>query len=52
MQLKKIGICTLNEACNMGAILQAFCMQETLKKMGYEPEFLKLNNIVKYSKTF
>ena len=28
--LKKIGICTLNEACNMGAILQAFAMQETL----------------------
>lgn len=44
--LKKIGICTLNEACNMGAILQAFAMQETLKKMGYEPEFLKLQNCV------
>ena len=45
-QLKKIGICTLNEACNMGAILQAFAMQETLKSMGYEPEFLKLENCV------
>lgn len=45
-QLKKIGICTLNEACNMGAILQAFAMQETLKSMGYEPEFLKLQNCI------
>lgn len=44
--MKKIGICTLNEACNMGAILQAFAMQETLKNMGYEPEFLKLENCV------
>lgn len=44
--MKKIGICTLNEACNMGAILQAFAMQETLKNMGYEPEFLKLKNCV------
>ncbi len=44
--MKKIGICTLNEACNMGAILQAFALQETLKNMGYEPEFLKLKNCV------
>lgn len=44
--MKKIGICTLNEACNMGAILQAFAMQETLKGMGYAPEFLKLKNCV------
>ncbi len=42
--MKKIGICTLNEACNMGAILQAFAMQETLKNMGYDPEFLNLEN--------
>lgn len=42
--MKKIGICTLNEACNMGAILQAFTLQETLKRMGYNPEFLKIKN--------
>ena len=30
----------------MGAILQAFAMQETLKNMGYEPEFLKLKNCI------
>ena len=30
----------------MGAILQAFALQETLKNMGYEPEFLKLENCV------
>lgn len=44
--MKKIGICTLNEACNMGAILQAFAMQETLKQMGYQAEFLKLENCI------
>lgn len=43
---KKIGICTLNEACNMGAILQAFALQETLKDMGYTPSFLKLKNCI------
>lgn len=43
---KKIGICTLNEACNMGAILQAFALQETLKGMGYTPSFLKLKNCI------
>lgn len=45
-RLKKIGICTLNEACNMGAILQAFALQETLKNLGYNPEFIKLENCV------
>lgn len=44
--MKKIGICTLNEACNMGAILQAFALQETLKNLGYNPEFLKLENCI------
>jgi len=44
--MKKIGICTLNEACNMGAILQAFALQEILKKLGYKPEFLKLENCI------
>jgi len=45
---KKIGICTLSEACNIGALLQAFAMQEKLKEMGYEPEFLKLEHCVFY----
>ena len=44
--MKKIGICTLNEACNIGANLQAFCMQETLKNMGYKPEFLRIKKCV------
>lgn len=46
---KKIGICTLEEACNIGALLQSFALQETLKKFGYEPEFLKLENCVFYN---
>ena len=44
--MKKIGICTLSEACNMGALLQAFAMQETLKKMGYESEFLRFEHCI------
>ena len=43
---KKIGICTLHEACNIGALLQSFALQETLKSMGYEPEFLRLENCI------
>ena len=35
--MKKIGICTLHDANpNFGATLQAFALQEVLKKMGYE----------------
>lgn len=40
--MKKIGICTLHDAYpNFGATLQAFALQETIKKMGYAAEFLK-----------
>ena len=40
--MKKVGICTLHDAApNFGATLQAFAMQEVLKSLGYEPEFLK-----------
>jgi hypothetical protein len=40
--MKKIGICTLHDANpNFGATLQAFALQEVLKKMGYEPEFIR-----------
>ena len=40
--MKKVGVCTLHDAApNFGATLQAFAMQEVLKNLGYEPEFLK-----------
>jgi len=40
--MKKVGVCTLHDAApNFGATLQAFAMQEVLKDLGYEPEFLK-----------
>ena len=40
--MKKVGICTLHDAApNFGATLQAFALQEVLKKLDYEPEFLK-----------
>ena len=40
--MKKIGICTLCFANNFGAILQAFALQETLLNLGYDVEFLRL----------
>lgn len=41
--MKKIGICTLYDAINFGATLQAFSLQEVLKNLGYEPSFIKLD---------
>ena len=34
----KIGILTFHRACNYGAVLQCYAMQETLKLLGYEVE--------------
>ena len=43
--MKKVGICTLHDAApNFGATLQAFALQEVLKKLDYEPEFLKFKD--------
>lgn len=41
--MKKIGICTLYDAINFGATLQAFSLQEVLKKLGYNPSFIKFD---------
>lgn len=49
--MKKIGICTLYFANNFGAILQAFSLQEVLKKMGYDVQFLKLRSVEKQTGT-
>lgn len=43
--MKKIGICTLYFANNFGAILQAFALQEVLKEMGHEVEFIRVSDI-------
>lgn len=43
--MKKIGICTLYFANNFGAILQAFALQEVLKEMGHDVEFIKVRDI-------
>lgn len=48
--MKKIGICTLYFANNFGAILQAFSLQEVLKNMRYDVEFIKLQEFVDNSK--
>ncbi len=43
--MKKVGVCTLHDAApNFGATLQAFAMQEILKDLNYEAEFLKFKN--------
>ena len=43
--MKKIGICTLHDAYpNFGALLQAYAMQEVLKDLGYDVEFLKFKD--------
>lgn len=42
MKKKNIGICTLYHSYNFGAFLQAFALQEFLKKKGYNVEFIKL----------
>lgn len=40
--MKRVGICTLHDASpNFGATLQAFSLQQVVKKMGYDVEFLK-----------
>lgn len=44
--MKRIGICTLHDANpNFGATLQAFALQEILKQMGYEPEFIRFKPV-------
>lgn len=44
LAIKKIGICTLHFGNNFGAVLQAFSLQEVLKSMGHEVEFIKLKD--------
>lgn len=49
--MKRIGICTLHDANpNFGATLQAFAMQEKLRELGYEPEFLKFKHSIQKAK--
>jgi len=40
---KDVGILTLYDAFNYGAFLQAYAMQEILRKEGYSPYFIKDN---------
>ena len=37
---KRVGILTFHRAINYGALLQAYALQETLKKMGCEPSII------------
>lgn len=36
----KIGIVTWHHNPNYGGLLQAYALQETIKKLGYNPEFV------------
>lgn len=42
---KEAGIITLYASQNFGAFLQGYAMQTTLKKMGYDAEFIKYDNL-------
>lgn len=42
----KIGILTVFDAVNYGSYLQAFCLQEYLKKLGHDVVFVKRNSLV------
>ena len=37
---KKVGILTMHYADNFGSVLQAYALQEALKSLGYQPEFI------------
>lgn len=38
--MKKIGIVTWHYSPNYGGLLQAYALQETIKKLGYNPQFV------------
>lgn len=42
----KIGILTVFDAVNYGSFLQAFCLQEFLKKLGHEVIMVKKNSLI------
>jgi len=37
---KKVGILTMHYADNFGSVLQSYALQEALKSLGYQPEFI------------
>lgn len=43
----KTGILTFHDADNYGALLQAYALQQTLKKLGMESEFVEIEREVK-----
>ena len=45
----KVGIVTLHNALNAGAVLQAYALQTFLSQLGHQIEFINYNPIRKYS---
>lgn len=44
--MKKIGVITFSKSINYGAYLQAYALQKTIKKIGYEPSLIDYENPV------
>lgn len=42
----RIGIITVHDSTNVGALLQAYALQNTVEKMGYDVEFIDHNRFV------
>ncbi len=42
--MKKVGIFTFNTAYNVGAIMQAYALQETIKNLGYDCQIINYQN--------
>lgn len=40
----RIGILTFHNANNYGAVLQAYCLQETLRRIGFDVEIVDYRN--------
>ena len=46
MELKKVGICTMNTGFNYGTCLQAYALKRILYRLGYIPEVYRLSGSI------
>lgn len=44
--MRKIGLMTFHQSINYGVFLQAYALQEVVKKLGYDPEIIDYNTFV------
>jgi hypothetical protein len=50
--MKKIGISTVTTGYNYGSVLQAYASQAVIKKLGYNPEILKIQGSILKGRDF